>query len=47
MDRLKEESMPLSLGQRTMELGLELISLTIPSYHIKSLTGCTLYMVMS
>ena len=38
-----KESMPMPLGLRTMQLGLELINLTTPSYQIKSLTGQTLY----
>ena len=42
-----KESMPMPLGLRTMQLGLELINLTTPSYQIKILTGHTLYMVMS
>ena len=42
-----KESMPMPLGLRTMQLGLELINLTIPSYQTKILTGHTLYVVMS
>ena len=38
---------PMPLGLRIMQLGLELISLTIPCYLIKILIGHTLYMVMS
>ena len=38
---------PMPLGLRIMQLGLELINLTIPSYLTKILTGHTLYMVMS
>ena len=46
MDRLKRiYSMPL--GLRIMQLGLELISLTIPSYLTMILIGHMLYMVMS
>ena len=42
-----KESMPMPLGLRTMQLGVELNHLTIPSYQIKILTGHTLYVVMS
>ena len=45
MDRLKRIYMPL--GLRIMQLGLELINLTIPSYLTKILIGHILYMVMS
>ena len=38
---------PMPLGLRIMQLGLELINLTIPFYLIKTLIGHTLYMVMS
>ena len=38
-------TMPLGLG--IMQLGLELINLITPSYHVKILTGHILYMVMS
>ena len=38
---------PMPLGLRNMQLGLELINLTIPFYLIKILIGHTLYMVMS
>ena len=37
----------IPLGLRIMQLGLELINLTIPFYLIKILIGHTLYMVMS
>ena len=37
----------MPLGLKIMQLGLELINLTIPSYLIKILIGHTLYMVMS
>ena len=37
----------MPLGLRIMQLGLELINLTIPFYLIKILIGHTLYMVMS
>ena len=36
---------PIPLGLRIMQLGLELINLTIPFYLIKILIGHTLYMV--
>ena len=39
-------STPMPLGLRIMQLGLELINLTIPSYLTKLLIGHTLYMVM-
>ena len=39
--------MPMPLELRIMQLGLELIDLTTPSYQIKILIGYTLYMVMS
>ena len=38
---------PMPLGIRIMQLGLELINLTIPSYLTKILIGHTLYMAMS
>ena len=38
---------PLPLGLRIMQLGLELINLTIPSYLTKILIGHILYMVMT
>ena len=38
---------PMPLGLRIMQLGLELINQTIPSYLTKIFTGHTLYMVMS
>ena len=38
---------PMPLGLRIMQLGLELINLTIPFYLIKILIGHILYMVMS
>ena len=38
---------PMPLGLRIMQLGLEWISLTIPSYLTKILIGHILYMVMS
>ena len=38
---------PMPLGLRIMQLGLELINLTIPSYLTKILIGHILYMVMS
>ena len=38
-----KESMPMPLGLGTMQLGLELINLTTPSYQIKILTGQTMY----
>ena len=38
---------PMPLGLRIMQLGLELNNLTTPFYLINSLTGHTLYMVMS
>ena len=38
---------PMPLGLRILQLGLELIKLTIPFYLIKILIGHTLYMVMS
>ena len=41
------EYFPMPLRLRIMQLGLELINLTIPSYLIKILIGHTLYMVMS
>ena len=37
----------MPLGPRTMQLGLELNNLIIPSSLTKILTGHTLYMVMS
>ena len=37
----------MPLGLRIMQLGLELINLTIPSYLTKILIGHILYMVMS
>ena len=37
--------MPLGLG--IMQFGLELINLITPSYQINTLTGHTLYIVMS
>ena len=37
---------PMPLGLRIMQLGLELINLTIPSYLTKILIGHTLYMVL-
>ena len=40
-----QKSMPMPLGLRTMQLHLELINLTTPSYKIKILTGHILYMV--
>ena len=46
MNRLKR-IYSLPLGPRTMQLGLGLNNLTIPSFLIKILTGHTLYMVMS
>ena len=46
MDRLKE-SMPMPLGLRIMQLGLELTNLTTLSYQNKILNGLTLFMVMS
>ena len=46
MDRLKG-SAPMPLGLGIMQFGLELINLITPSYQVKILTGCTLYMVMS
>ena len=38
---------PIPLGLMIMQLGLEMINLTIPSYLTKNLIGHTLYMVMS
>ena len=38
---------PMPLGLRIMQLGLELINLTIPSYLTKILIEHILYMVMS
>ena len=38
---------PMPLGPRITKLGLGLNNLTIPSFLINSLTGHTLYMVMS
>ena len=38
---------PMPLGLRIMQLGLELINMTIPFYLTKILTGHNLYMVMS
>ena len=46
MDRLKR-IYSYAIGLRIMQLGLELINLTIPFYLIKILIGHTLYMVMS
>ena len=46
MDRLKRFT-PMQLGLRIMQLGLELIDLTIPFYLIKIMIGHTLYMAMS
>ena len=46
MDRLKGFT-PMPLGLRIMQLGLKLNNLTIPFYLTKTLTGHTLYMVMS
>ena len=37
----------MPLGLRIMQLGLELINLTIPSYLIKILIGHLLYIVIS
>ena len=45
VDRL--ESMPMPLGLRTMQLGLELTNLTTLSYQNKILIGLVLFMVMS
>ena len=38
---------PVPLGLRIMQLGLELINLTIPSYQTKIFIGHILYIVMS
>ena len=46
MDRLKR-IYSYALGLRIMQLGLELINLSIPFYLIKILIGHILYMVMS
>ena len=46
MDRLKE-SVLMPLGQKNMQLGLELTNLTTHSYQNMILIGCTLDMVMS
>ena len=46
MDRLKR-IYSYALGLRILQLGLELINLTIPFYLIKILIGHILYMVMS
>ena len=47
MDRLKRIYSYYAIRIRIMQLGLELINLTIPSYMTKILIGHILYMVMS
>ena len=46
-DKLDSEVDLMPLGLSIMQLGLELTNLTTSSYQSKTLTGHTLYMVMS